>query len=70
MRRLRSGDLVKIRDGWAGAGRSGVVLDVVFAIQEWCVVKFDDDDDPDCFKAGGLELIPRTASRSRGRILP
>jgi len=50
---------VRVKAGWGEAGREGRYLATVFAEQEWCVVVWDGDDDPNCFKAGGLEFYTR-----------
>lgn len=49
---------VKIRYGWDGVGREGTLLTVVHVEQDWAVVKWDDEEDPDCFKLAGLETCP------------
>jgi len=49
---------VKIKSGWEGAGREGVVLgETVLTGQEWVPMKFDDEEDPEFFKKAGLEFI-------------
>jgi len=51
---------VRLRDGWHGAGREGVVLDdEVHVGQPWCPVLWDDEEDPDFHKSAGLEPIGR-----------
>lgn len=47
---------VTIKKGWEGAGRVGTRLGPdVFVEQEWTPVLWDDEEDPDFFKARGLE---------------
>lgn len=48
---------VRIRDGWEGAGRLGRLLTTVWAEQTWAVVLWNDEEDPDCFKMAGLEIL-------------
>lgn len=58
-----SGTRCKIKAGWEGAGREGEAFGFFTHKrlgQEWIVVLWDDEDDPDCFKAAGL-LIKREA---------
>ena len=55
-----AGTRCKIKPGWEGAGREGQAIsyfDESFG-QVWIAVHWDDEDDPDCFKATGL-LIKR-----------
>jgi len=54
---------VRIKTGWEAAGRRGIELARVFADQNWSVVLWDGDDDPDCFKSAGLESEQPEASR-------
>jgi hypothetical protein len=56
---------VRICRGWDGAGREGRLLAWVFARQRWAVVLWDDEEDPDCFKAAGLEEIRPLPARRR-----
>lgn len=49
----------RIKKGWEGAGRTGTVLAGPIQDekgQEWMVVQWHDEDDPDLFKAVGLEV--------------
>jgi len=49
------GTKVIIRDEWDDAGRSGILLSVVNVGQEWGVVKWDGEEDPDCCKLAALK---------------
>jgi hypothetical protein len=57
---------VRVREGWYKHSRTGVELARVFVEQWWSVVKWDDEDDPDCYKTAGLEPI-RPLPRAKGR---
>ena len=49
----------RIKAGWLEAGREGHLLCFVThprVGQTWAVVMWDDEEDPDCFKAAGLEI--------------
>jgi hypothetical protein len=49
---------VRIRDGWDEAGREGVMLNEAEAGGLiWATVLWDGEEDPDCFKRRGLEVI-------------
>ena len=54
------GDKVRIVAGFCGAGRSGIVVGGSVEGRDyryWIPVLFDDEDDPDFFKDGGLEKV-------------
>lgn len=49
----------RIKSGWEGVGREGDAIsyfDHERLGQQWTVVLWDDEDDPDCFKSVGLEI--------------
>ena len=49
----------RIRQGWKDAGNEGWILaHLAHAAlgQRWALVIWDSEDDPDCFKARGLEV--------------
>lgn len=51
------GTRCKIKPGWEGAEREGDAIsyfDHERLGQQWIVVIWDDEEDPDCFKAAGL----------------
>ena len=53
----RAGMRCKIRPGWDEAGKEGDIICCVQSDrmgQQWAVVQWDDEDDPDLFKASGL----------------
>jgi|SRR3989344_949784 len=52
------GRRVAIKSGLESAGRIGQVLAVVHHEQDWAVVVWDDEDDPDTHKASGLDVLP------------
>ena len=54
MKEIADRPRVCIHPAWKGAGRKGVILGVVYVEQWWAVVKWDDEEDPDCFKLAGL----------------
>jgi hypothetical protein len=60
---------VKIRKGWMGEGRKGTELGRVFAGhpgQEWCMILWDDVEDPECFKSACLEpALPEPPPRGK-----
>lgn len=50
----------KIKQGREGAGRTGEALcyfEHSKIGQRWLLVLWDDEDDPDCFKAAGLRIM-------------
>ena len=52
----------RIKAGWHEHPRRGVLLGTFRADdhgvgQAWAIVKFDDDEDPDLFKASGIEAM-------------
>ena len=50
---------VRIRAGWMDAGKEGDLLAGPLRdrkAQDWMVVQWDVDDDPDLYKAAGLEM--------------
>ena len=49
---------VRIKEGWEEAGRVGTLLAEVEVVQTWGVVLWEDEEDPDCHKRSGLEVIP------------
>jgi hypothetical protein len=53
---------IRIRKGWYQAGRRGILFFTVgknqYLGQEWAMVKWDDEDEPDCHKTSGLEYAP------------
>ncbi len=54
-----SGTRCRIKQGWAGEGREGEAICFITHKklgQEWIVVIWDDEDDPDCFKSAGLQI--------------
>lgn len=56
---------VEIRPGWGDEGRQGAALSGVIDVvalgqrQEWVVVLWDDEDDPNMHKLAGLHLSRR-----------
>lgn len=47
-----------IREGWAFAGREGTIIgESVFVEQSWTPVLWDDEEDPEFFKTGALQII-------------
>ena len=47
----------RIKTGWLGSGRKGVIYGVVeIDGRKWAVVMWYSEDDPDLFKAEGLEV--------------
>ncbi len=65
------GRTVRIKDGWQDAGKRGVILcKPIHVGQLWIAVRWDGEEDPDWFKARGLEIViqHRTAkSRAQQR---
>ncbi len=62
------GRVVRVKDGWQDAGRRGTIICHPVTISVvWVGVKWDDEEDPDWFKARGLERVPppRTDKRLR-----
>ncbi len=56
--KIRRGTMVVIKDGWDKAGRVGVALgSPVFVKQWWIPILFRDAEDPDFFKAAGIEVL-------------
>lgn len=56
--KIRRGTVVVIKDGWDKAGRVGIALgSPVFVKQDWVPVLFRDAEDPDFYKAEGLEPL-------------
>lgn len=56
------GTRCKIKSGWVDAGKEGDAIsyfDHPRLGQHWVVVVWDNEEDPDCFKAAGL-LIKRS----------
>jgi len=53
-------DRVRIKNGWFKEGMQGTLLAVVHVGQDWGVVIWDEDEDPDCFKLAGLEELDGT----------
>lgn len=54
------GNKVCIADGWADAGREGIVVGrQFFSGQWWCPIVWPDEDDPDLHKSAGLKRITR-----------
>lgn len=55
-----AGTRCRIKAGWEGAGREGDAVcyfdEPARLGQQWTVVLWDDQDDPDCFKSAGLEI--------------
>lgn len=48
----------RVKDGWGGAGRTGIVHVVLHLDQDWAVILWDDDDgEPDLHKAAGLDFL-------------
>lgn len=49
---------LRIKDGWHEAGKTGkrIGWDVIVK-QSWTPVLWDDEEDPDWFKAAGLEAV-------------
>jgi len=50
----------KIKPGWEGAGRQGNAYGLLQpdsendnGAQKWLIVRWDDEEDPECFKAAG-----------------
>jgi hypothetical protein len=53
---------VQIKDGWHGAGKQGTLLGASIMVgQAWAPVLWDDEEDPDWFKAAGLEMLDGVA---------
>ena len=56
---------VEVRPGWGDEGQQGVALSGVIEVvacgqrQEWVVVLWDDEEDPDMHKLAGLRLSRR-----------
>ena len=52
---------VRIKKGWEGEGRTGTMFFEMdggkYLNQAWAMVLWDDEEDPDCHKRTGLELI-------------
>jgi hypothetical protein len=49
---------LRIREGWHGAGKTGVRLGPdVYVRQHWTPILWDDEEDPDWHKASGLEKV-------------
>jgi hypothetical protein len=52
---------VRIKKGWEGAGRMGTMFYCAdkgeYLDQAWAMVLWDDEEDPDCNKMAGLELV-------------
>lgn len=49
----------RIKKGWEGAGREGDALNFFNHKrlgQDWITLIWDDEEDPDCFKAAGLQI--------------
>jgi hypothetical protein len=54
-----AGTRCRVKQGWEDAGREGEALcyfEHEKLGQQWILVIWDDEDDPDCFKAAGLEI--------------
>lgn len=54
------GERCRIKTGWQDAGREGLFLVTVADEplgQPWAIVLWDGEEDPDCFKAAGIEVI-------------
>jgi hypothetical protein len=49
---------VRIKQGWDEAGRTGTALAEGYVNQTWVMVLWDDEEDPDNYKAASLEEIP------------
>ena len=55
--RVWTGRRIVIKQGWMGAGRTGMALgEPVFVLQLWLPVHWDGEDDPDFHKLAGMEL--------------
>lgn len=55
---IKMGNIVMIKQGWENAGRRGLVIGLVSLGQDWVGVLWaDEDDEPDWFKAAGLEIV-------------
>lgn len=54
---MSENEKIRIRQGWAEAGKEGVLLGEVYDLknQRWAVVQWNGDDGPDLFKFSGLE---------------
>ena len=46
----------RIKPGWEGAERRGLYLGKVLLLQWWAIVVWDDEEDPETFKAAGIEI--------------
>lgn len=53
-----SGVRCRIKAGWAEAGKEGEIIAYFTQCcnQMWALVKWDDEEDPDCHKAAGIEI--------------
>lgn len=59
----------KIKKGWEGEGKTGIVLGKpVFVEQAWTPILWDDEEDPTWFKAAGLELFDENISPRKVRL--
>lgn len=56
--KIRKGSVVVIKEGWDKAGRVGICLGSPVFVQQWWVpILFRDAEDPDFFKAAGIETL-------------
>lgn len=55
-----------IKDGWGSAGRQGKILGTPFNVNgmEWTPILWDGDEDPDWYKADGLEILSEIKLRT------
>lgn len=54
------GERCRVKNGWLRAGREGLYFATIADEplgQPWAVVLWDGEEDPDCFKAAGLEVV-------------
>lgn len=50
----------KIKEGYLDSGKSGVVFALVcIRDRYWALVQFEDDEDPDIYKAESISVIER-----------
>lgn len=63
-----AGPRVRIKAGCGGAGRLGTVVGAqIRADQWWCPVLWDDEEDPDFYKSGTLEVVGNEAEEAAER---
>ncbi len=63
---------MRVKDGWQDAGKRGVILcKPIHVGQLWIAVRWDGEEDPDWFKARGLEIViqPRKKQKPRAERL-